>query len=57
MLQIILIGVLLSGAAIYLGWLVYRSFTASSCESGCGKCGTINVESILKSIEEKKRPA
>lgn len=54
MVQSIIIGALSLAAAVYLGWLVYRSFTSSACESGCGKCGALDVKSILKSIEEKK---
>ncbi|MEQ8424475.1 MAG: hypothetical protein RIA63_07180 [Cyclobacteriaceae bacterium] len=57
MFQSILVGSLLLGAAIYLGRLIYRSFTVSSCESGCGKCATLDVNSILKSIDKKKASA
>ncbi len=53
MLQYIIIGLLLIGAAIYLGRLVYLSFTSKECQSGCGSCGAIDVKAALKSIEKK----
>jgi hypothetical protein len=52
MIQQILIGLLFLGAAIYLGRLVYRSFQAkNACESGCGKCGAIDLKKIEKDLE------
>jgi hypothetical protein len=51
--QIIVIG-LFVGAAAYLGRLLYRSFQAkNACESGCGKCGTLELEKIEKSLKSK----
>lgn len=55
MLQFILVSVMGLAAVSYLGWLVYQSFASESCESGCGKCGTLDIKAILKSVEEKKK--
>lgn len=53
MIQQILIILLFSGAAFYLGRLIYRSFqTKNVCESGCGKCG-IDVGKIEKDLKAK----
>lgn len=54
MFQYVLIGLLGLSAVGYLGWLVFKSFTSTECESGCGKCGTLDVKAIQKSIEKKK---
>ncbi|MCU0398244.1 MAG: hypothetical protein MUC73_09080 [Cyclobacteriaceae bacterium] len=54
MIQNLLIAVLFGAALVYLGRMAYRSFTAKSCASGCGKCGVIDVDKIEKSIREKE---
>lgn len=48
MIQAIPLGILLAGAVFYLGRMAFKAFTASSCESGCGKCSTIDVDAIVK---------
>ena len=51
--QIIVIG-LFVGAAAYLGRLLYRSFQAkNACESGCGKCGAIDLQKIENDVKAK----
>jgi len=54
MIQYILVGLLGLAAVGYLSWIIFRSFTSSECESGCGKCGALDVKAIQKSIEKKK---
>jgi hypothetical protein len=47
MFQQILIGILFIVAVGYLGRLLYRSFQARhACASGCGKCGSTDLEKI-----------
>ncbi len=54
MIQQLLVVTLFSGAAIYLGRLIYRSFQAkNACESGCGKCGAIDLQKIEKELNAK----
>jgi len=57
MIQFILVGLLVLTAVGYLGWMIYKSFTSSECESGCGKCGTLDVKAIQKSIAKKNASA
>jgi len=53
MLQQGLILVLFIGAAFYVGRLAYRSFQAkNACQSGCGKCGALDLEKIEKKLQE-----
>lgn len=53
MIQYILIGLVFVGALAYLGRIVYRQFTRSECESGCGKCNQIDVNKIEKQLRER----
>jgi hypothetical protein len=54
MIQQILIVVLFAGAATYVGRLIYRSFQAkNACESGCGKCGALDLQKIEEEINAK----
>lgn len=55
MIQAILLGILLIGAVLYLGRMAYKAFTTSSCESGCGKCSSIDVDAIVKSARKSAR--
>ena len=51
--QIIIIGLFVA-AAIYIGRLIYRSFQAkNACESGCGKCGAIDLKKIENELKAK----
>lgn len=51
--QIIIIGLFVV-AAIYIGRLLYRSFQAkNACESGCGKCGAIDLKKIENELKAK----
>jgi len=38
MFQYIIIALLFIGSCLWLGRLVWRSFTSKSCENGCGSC-------------------
>jgi len=54
MIQQIVLIALFIGAAGYLGRLMYRSFQAkNACESGCGKCGAIDLQKIEKELKAK----
>ncbi len=54
MFQQILIILIFIGAAIYLGRLAYRSFQAkNACESGCGKCGALDLQKIENDLKVK----
>jgi hypothetical protein len=54
MLQQIIIISLFAGAAFYVGRLAYRSFTAkNACESGCSKCGALDLEKIERELKTK----
>jgi uncharacterized membrane protein YqiK len=54
MIQVIVIVILFAGAAVYLGRLLYRSFQAkNACESGCGKCGAIDLQKIENELKAK----
>ncbi len=54
MLQQIIIFSLFAGAAFYVARLAYRAFTAKkACESGCAKCGALDLEKIEKSLKSK----
>jgi len=53
MLQQVLIVLLFLGAAFYIGRLAYRSFQAkNACQSGCSKCGALDLEKIEKQLQE-----
>ncbi|MEQ8362539.1 MAG: hypothetical protein RIF39_02650 [Cyclobacteriaceae bacterium] len=54
MIQYILIGLLAMGAIAYLGWMIFQSFAATDCKSGCGSCGPLDVKAIQKAIADKK---
>ncbi|MDZ7649303.1 MAG: hypothetical protein U5K54_20260 [Cytophagales bacterium] len=54
MFQQVLIVVLFLGAAFYVGRLAYRSFQAKdACQSGCAKCGALDLEKIDKELKAK----
>ncbi len=54
MIQLIIVIGLFVGAAAYLGRLLYRSFQANNtCQSGCAKCGALDLEKIEKSLKSK----
>jgi hypothetical protein len=54
MIQQVLIVVFFTGAAAYLGRLIFRSFQAkNACESGCGKCGAVDLQKIEKELKAK----
>jgi len=55
MLQQVIILIVFIGASVYLARLVVRSFNAkNACESGCGKCGAIDLQKIEKEIKAKE---
>jgi hypothetical protein len=54
MIQNIIVGLLFASALFYVGRMIYRNFTAkSACDSGCGKCSTIDVDKIEKQLKKK----
>jgi len=54
MIQLIIVIGLFVGASAYLGRLLYRSFQAkNTCQSGCAKCGALDLEKIEKSLKSK----
>ncbi|MBX2965301.1 MAG: FeoB-associated Cys-rich membrane protein [Cyclobacteriaceae bacterium] len=53
MFQNILIGLIFVAALAYLGRMIYRSFRAKSCASGCGKCG-VDFNAIERQLEQKR---
>ncbi|MFZ1808372.1 MAG: FeoB-associated Cys-rich membrane protein [Cyclobacteriaceae bacterium] len=57
MIQSILVGILVIAAVSYLGWMIYKSFTSTECESGCGSCGALDIKAIQKTIAKKKASA
>jgi hypothetical protein len=53
MFQQVLIAILFLGAAFFVGRLAYRSFQAkNACQSGCGKCGALDLEKIEKKLNK-----
>jgi hypothetical protein len=55
MIQSALVVLFFAGAAAYLGWLVYRSFQAKSCATGCGKCSAVDFNQVEKAIRAKEK--
>ncbi|RAW02792.1 FeoB-associated Cys-rich membrane protein [Pseudochryseolinea flava] len=56
MIQQILIGIIFIGAVYYVAQMIYQKFTAKSgCASGCGKCGALDVDAILKAEKAKSK--
>ena len=54
MIQNILVGLLFLSALIYVGRMIYKSFTAKSgCDTGCGKCSAIDFDKIEKQLKNK----
>jgi len=55
MVQVIIVILVFIVASVYLGRLIYRSFQAKSCVTGCGKCAVVDFEAIEKQIGKKGR--
>jgi len=55
MIQSVIITILITGAGFYLIRLIYTSFTSRSCEAGCGGCSTLDVDAMVRSMEEKSK--
>lgn len=53
MFQQVIIVLLFISALTYLGWMIYRSFRAKSCITGCGKCGAVDFDKIEKQLNTK----
>jgi hypothetical protein len=53
MIENLLIGLLFTGALVYLGRIIYQAFQSRSCASGCGKCGALDIDAIEKQIRLK----
>jgi len=55
MIQTAIIVVLFLGAAIYLGRMLFLSFQAKkSCATGCGKCGVLDADKVVKEIGKRE---
>ena len=52
MLQTLIIALLFLAALVYLGLLIYRSFTSPGCSSGCASCG-VDFSKIEKQLGQK----
>jgi hypothetical protein len=54
MVQQVIIGVLFFAALAYVGYMIFKSFKASSgCPTGCGSCG-VDFSKIEKELQEKE---
>jgi hypothetical protein len=53
MFQQVVIILLFAAALGYLGRMVYRSFQAKSCATGCGKCSAVDFDKIEKQLKER----
>jgi hypothetical protein len=53
MFQGIVVTLIFVGATFYLGRMVYRSFQARSCASGCGRCSVIDLKKIESVIAKQ----
>ena len=54
MVQQVVISVLFLAAVAYVGYMIFKSFKASSgCSTGCGSCG-IDFSKIEKELQEKE---
>lgn len=53
--QEVLVWLIFSGALLYIGKLLYRSFKpgTSGCAKGCGSCGAIDFKKLEKELEKK----
>lgn len=55
MIQSILIGLFVVGAAFFLARALYKSFTHSGhCQTGCGKCGTLDIGVATRKLQQKE---
>ena len=52
MIQQILIVLIFVAAVAYLGRLIFKSFQANECATGCGKCG-VDFSQVEKKMKEK----
>jgi hypothetical protein len=54
MIQSALVILIFAAALLYVGRLIYKSFTAKThCDSGCGKCGAIDLNKIEQQLKER----
>ena len=54
--QEIVVALIFIAALVYLGRLVYRSFTAKSgCPTGCGSCSAVDFKKIEQQIREREK--
>jgi len=54
MVQQIIVLVAFIAAVVYVGRMVYKSFSANQgCSTGCGKCGAVDFETVEKQIRQK----
>ena len=54
MVQEIIVGLAFVGAIAYVGQLVYKNLQSkSTCASGCGKCGALDIQKIEAQIKKK----
>jgi hypothetical protein len=53
-IQQLIIFLLFSAAAAYLLRMIYKAFTSRTvCDTGCGKCGAVDIAKIEQQLKEK----
>ena len=54
--QEIIVILIFIAALVYLGRLVYRSFTTDAgCPKGCGSCSAVDFKKIEQQIREREK--
>lgn len=54
--QEIIVVLIFIAALVYLGRLVYRSFTTDAgCPKGCGSCSAVDFKKIEQQIREREK--
>ena len=55
-IQEIIVILIFIAALVYLGRLVYRSFTTDAgCPKGCGSCSAVDFRKIEQQIREREK--
>ena len=55
MIQSVIVGIIFLGALGYLGNVIFKSLSAKSCATGCGKCGVLDLAKIEQQIKAKEQ--
>ncbi|HYC86356.1 MAG TPA: FeoB-associated Cys-rich membrane protein [Chryseosolibacter sp.] len=54
MFQQIVVLLAFAASVFYLARIAYKAFrTKQGCDTGCGKCGAVDLEAIAQKIREK----